>query len=49
MIHMYNEKKFLIYYNVPICKEGSPDNWFILPYIHVNLNEDRFSKLKKSK
>ncbi len=43
--HVYEKISNILY--VPICKEGSPDNWFILPYIHVNLNEDRFSKLKK--
>lgn len=43
--HVYEKISNILY--VPISKEGSPENWFVLPYIHVNLNEERFSKLKK--
>lgn len=31
---------------VPVCKEGNPEDWFFLPYVHVNLENDRFYELK---
>ena len=36
--HLYEKISNLLY--VPICKEGDPWNWFFLPYIHVNLNDE---------
>ncbi|NLK43059.1 MAG: DNA mismatch repair protein MutH [Tissierellia bacterium] len=31
---------------VPICKEGEPKDWFILPYAHVNLLDNKFKELR---
>lgn len=42
---LYKKINNLLY--VPISKQGNPNNWMILPFIHVNLNEDKFNDLKK--
>ena len=42
--HLYEKISNLLY--VPICKEGDPWNWFFLPYIHVNLNDEKNYGLK---
>lgn len=43
--HLYQKINNLLY--VPISKDGSPAEWFFLPYIHVNLESDRFSELRE--
>lgn len=42
--HIYNKIRNLLY--VPICKEGTPDNWVFLPYTHVQLESPRFQQIK---
>jgi DNA mismatch repair protein MutH len=41
--NLYNKIKNLLY--VPVCKDGNEENWFFLPYIHVNLESDIFNIL----
>lgn len=42
--HLYKKISNLLY--VPINKDGQPAEWFFLPYVHVNLNENKFSELR---
>lgn len=42
--HLYRKIKNILY--VPICKEGLPEDWIILPFVHVNLETDRYNTLK---
>ena len=32
---------------VPVCKVGSPSEWFFLESIHIDLNENRFAHVKE--
>lgn len=41
---LYKKIDNLLY--VPICKEGYPEEWFFLPYEHVNLNKNKYYDLK---
>ncbi|NLV89107.1 MAG: DNA mismatch repair protein MutH [Tissierellia bacterium] len=41
---LYQKIENLLY--VPICKEGEPKDWFFLPYVHVDLREEKFKDLK---
>ena len=41
---LYGKIDNLLY--VPISKDGSPEEWFFLPYKHVNLNEKKYYDLK---
>ncbi|PKM79195.1 MAG: DNA mismatch repair protein MutH [Firmicutes bacterium HGW-Firmicutes-13] len=40
---LYQKIRNLVY--VPVCKDGSEDCWFFLPYVHVNLDQDAYVKL----
>lgn len=42
--HLYKKISNLLY--VPISKDGQPSEWFFLPYVHVNLNENKYSELR---
>ncbi len=42
--HLYRKISNLLY--VPINKEGTPSEWVILPYAHVNLDEDKYKELR---
>lgn len=33
---------------VPVCKNGSPENWTFLPSIHVDLSNPKYAVLKKT-
>lgn len=41
--HLYEKISNILY--VPVCKDGSPENWMFLPTIHVNLSMRKFSGL----
>lgn len=41
---LYEKIDNLLY--VPISKDGRPDEWFFLPYRHINLNENRYTELR---
>lgn len=41
---LYKKIDNLLY--VPICKEGYLEEWFFLPYEHVNLNKNKYYDLK---
>ncbi|MDD4781860.1 MAG: DNA mismatch repair protein MutH [Tissierellia bacterium] len=41
---LYEKIDNLLY--VPISKDGSPEDWFFLPYEHVNLNDNYYYDLK---
>jgi DNA mismatch repair protein MutH len=41
---VYEKVKNFLY--VPVKKVGSPQNWELLPFIHVNLEEDQFKEIK---
>lgn len=32
---------------VPVCKKGSPADWFFLESIHIDLNEEKFAHVKE--
>lgn len=40
---LYDKIDNLLY--VPICKEGKPEDWFFLPYKHINLNDKNYYDL----
>lgn len=42
--HLYKKISNLLY--VPINKEGTPNEWVILPYVHVNLEKDKYKELR---
>ncbi|MCM8710129.1 DNA mismatch repair protein MutH [Clostridium sp. SYSU_GA19001] len=39
--YIYKKISNLLY--VPICKEGHQSNWYIMPYIHVSMENHQFS------
>lgn len=41
--YIYKKISNLLY--VPICKEGHQSNWYLMPYIHVSMNNPNFSNL----
>ena len=41
--YIFNKIKNLLY--VPVCKNGLEKDWFFLPYIHINLEEEQNSKI----
>ena len=41
---LYEKIDNLLY--VPISKDGSPEEWFFLPYEHVNLNDNAYRDLR---
>ncbi len=43
--HVYKKISNLLY--VPISKDGPPEDWMFLPYIHVNLEEEKYKELRK--
>lgn len=43
--YIYKKISNLLY--VPICKEGHQSNWYLMPYIHVSIENPVFSKLYK--
>nr|DAX27933.1 MAG TPA: hypothetical protein [Caudoviricetes sp.] len=43
--HLYEKISNILY--VPVCKEGSPENWMFLPSIHIDLRMPEFSDLRK--
>lgn len=42
--HLYEKISNILY--VPVCKDGRPENWMLLPSIHIDLSLNKFSKLK---
>lgn len=42
---LYEKISNMLY--VPICKEGTPQNWFFLPSIHINLQDEIYSEILK--
>ena len=42
--HLYKKIKNILY--VPVCKDGSPENWMFLPCIHIDLETSKFSALR---
>lgn len=42
--HIYKKISNLLY--VPISKDGPPSEWMFLPFIHVNLEENKYSELR---
>lgn len=42
--HLYEKISNFLY--VPVCKDGSLENWFFMPCKHVNLSEPKFAKLR---
>ena len=43
--HVYKKISNILY--VPISKDGPPEDWMFLPYIHVNLEEEKYKELRK--
>ncbi len=43
--HLYEKIKNLLY--VPVCKEGTPENWYFLKPIHIDLSSDKYAYLLK--
>lgn len=43
--HIYEKISNILY--VPICKEGNPEDWFILPYTHIELNTPQFKEVRE--
>lgn len=41
--HLYEKISNILY--VPVCKEGSPQNWMFLPSIHIDLARPQFAEL----
>lgn len=40
---LYKKISNILY--VPVCKDGTPDNWMFLPSIHVDLSDPKYSGL----
>lgn len=40
---MYKKISNMLY--IPVCKEGTPENWFFLPSIHINLLSDEYKDI----
>ncbi|EOD01841.1 MutH/Sau3AI family endonuclease [Caldisalinibacter kiritimatiensis] len=43
--HVYQKINNLLY--VPISKDGSPEHWMFLPFVHVNLDRPKYKELKE--
>ena len=43
--HLYKKISNLLY--VPINKTGKPEEWYFLPYIHIDLNTPKYKELKE--
>ena len=43
--HLYEKISNILY--VPVCKDGSPENWMFLPSIHIDLRMPEFSGLRE--
>jgi len=43
--HVYKKISNLLY--VPISKDGPPEEWMFLPFVHVDLNNYKFIELKE--
>jgi DNA mismatch repair protein MutH len=43
--HLFEKISNILY--VPVCKDGSPEDWMFLPSIHINLNSPRYAGLKQ--
>ena len=43
--HFYEKISNILY--VPVCKDGSPENWMFLPSIHIDLRMPEFSSLRE--
>ncbi len=41
--HLYSKIKNMLY--VPVCKDGSPNNWKFLQNIHINLGLQKYKEL----
>lgn len=41
--HLYEKISNILY--VPVCKDGSPENWIFLPSIHIDLRKPEFACL----
>ncbi len=42
--HLYEKISNILY--VPVCKDGSPENWMFLPSIHIDLRKPEFAGLR---
>lgn len=42
--HLYEKIDNILY--VPVCKDGSPENWMFLPSININLHDRTFEGLR---
>ncbi len=43
--HLYEKISNILY--VPVCKDGSPQNWMFLPSIHIDLTKPQFAQLRE--
>ena len=43
--HLYEKISNILY--VPVCKDGSPENWIFLPSIHIDLRKPEFAGLRE--
>ena len=43
--HLYEKISNILY--VPVCKDGSPENWMFLPSIHIDLRKPEFAGLRE--
>lgn len=43
--HLYEKISNILY--VPVCKDGSPENWMFLPSIHIDLRMPEFFGLRE--
>lgn len=41
---LYEKIRNLLY--VPICKEGDPEDWIILPFVHVDLRKSEYTNIR---
>lgn len=40
---LYEKISNMLY--IPVCKEGEPRDWFFLPSIHINLNDEKYVEI----
>lgn len=43
--HLYEKISNILY--VPVCKDGSPEDWMFLPSIHIDLAKPQFAQLRE--
>ena len=42
---LYEKISNMLY--IPVCKEGTPENWFFLPSIHIDLTSKKYESIMK--